>query len=119
MSKHIVVIPGDGIGEEITDSAVQVLQEVDAVCKIGLTFERRIAGGTAYDECGSPLPKETIEAAKKADAILFGAVGGDKWDNVEPTCGRNKPSWAFEKPSAFTSTCVPSRCRRSWPSIRP
>ena len=85
MSKHIVVIPGDGIGEEITDSAVQVLQEVDAVCKIGLTFERRIAGGTAYDECGSPLPKETIEAAKKADAILFGAVGGDKWDNVEPT----------------------------------
>ena len=85
MSKHIVVIPGDGIGEEITDSAVQVLQEVDAVCKIGLTFERRIAGGTAYDECGSPLPKETIEAAKKTDAILFGAVGGDKWDNVEPT----------------------------------
>ena len=71
MSKHIVVIPGDGIGEEITDSAVQVLQEVDAVCKIGLTFERRIAGGTAYDECGSPLPKETIEAAKKADAAAF------------------------------------------------
>ena len=44
-----------------------------------------MAGGTAYDACGTPLPKETVEAAKKADAILFGAVGGDQWDDVEPT----------------------------------
>lgn len=85
MSKHIVVIPGDGIGEEITASAVKVLQKVDEVCHLGLTFERQMAGGTAYDACGTPLPKETVEAAKKADAILFGAVGGDKWDAVEPT----------------------------------
>ena len=84
MAKHIVVIPGDGIGEEITESAVRVLQKIDEVCHIGLTFEKKPAGGTAYDLCGSPLPEDTIEAAKKADAILFGAVGGDKWDNVEP-----------------------------------
>lgn len=85
MSKHIVVIPGDGIGEEITASAVKVLQKVDEVCQIGLTFERQMAGGTAYDACGTPLPKETVEAAKNADAILFGAVGGNQWDDVEPT----------------------------------
>ena len=84
MAKHIVVIPGDGIGEEITASAVNVLQKIDEVCHIGLTFEKKPAGGTAYDLCGSPLPEDTIEAAKKADAILFGAVGGDKWDNVDP-----------------------------------
>ena len=119
MSKHIVVIPGDGIGEEITDSAVQVLQEVDAVCKIGLTFERRIAGGTAYDECGSPLPKETIEAAKKPMPSSMVPSAGTNGITSNRPCGRNKPSWAFEKPSAFTSTCGPSRCRRSWPSIRP
>lgn len=84
MAKHIVVIPGDGIGEEITAGAVKALEKIDEVCHIGLTFEKKPAGGTAYDLCGSPLPEDTIEAAKKADAILFGAVGGDKWDNVDP-----------------------------------
>ena len=85
MGKHIVVIPGDGIGQEITEAAVKVLQKVDAKCGIGLTYEWKDAGGTAYDKVGSPLPDDTVDAAKQADAILFGAVGGDKWDNVEPT----------------------------------
>lgn len=84
MGKHIVVIPGDGIGQEITEAAVKVLQKVDEKCGIGLSYEWKDAGGTAYDKVGSPLPEDTIEAAKKADAILFGAVGGDKWDGVEP-----------------------------------
>lgn len=84
MGKHIVVIPGDGIGKEITESAVRVLQKTDEVCGLGLTYAWKDAGGTAYDKVGSPLPDDTIEAAKNADAILFGAVGGDKWDGVEP-----------------------------------
>lgn len=84
MTKHITVIPGDGIGKEITDAAVKVLKKVDEIYHIGLTFETRDAGGTAYDKFGTPLPADTIEAAKQADAILFGAVGGDQWDNVEP-----------------------------------
>ena len=52
-----------------------------------------MAGGTAYDACGDPLPKETVEAAQNADAVLFGAVGGDKWDNVDPlkTAGKSRP----------------------------
>ncbi|MCI1248584.1 MAG: 3-isopropylmalate dehydrogenase [Megasphaera sp.] len=85
MTKHIVVIPGDGIGEEITSAAVSVLQKIDEKCHIGMDFTYKMAGGTAYDSCGSPLPQETIDAAKKADAILFGAVGGTQWDNVKPT----------------------------------
>lgn len=84
MAKHITVIPGDGIGKEITDAAVKVLKKVDETYHIGLTFEPKDAGGTAYDKFGTPLPADTIEAAKQADAILFGAVGGDQWDNVEP-----------------------------------
>lgn len=84
MAKHITVIPGDGIGKEITDAAVKVLKKVDETYHIGLTFETKDAGGTAYDKFGTPLPADTIEAAKQADAILFGAVGGDQWDNVEP-----------------------------------
>ena len=60
MAKHIVVIPGDGIGEEITAGAVKVLRKIDEVCHIGLTFEKKQSVGTAYDLCGSHLPEDTI-----------------------------------------------------------
>lgn len=80
--KKIVVIAGDGIGKEITDSAVVVLKKIDEKFNIGLEFEYRDAGGSAYDKFGEPLPAETLDACKKADAILFGAVGGKKWDNL-------------------------------------
>lgn len=85
MNHHIVVIPGDGIGKEITDSAVAVLQKVASLYHISLTFETKLAGGAAYDACGTPLPEETIDAAERGDAVLFGAVGGDKWDHVAPS----------------------------------
>ncbi|MDQ0203595.1 3-isopropylmalate dehydrogenase [Pectinatus haikarae] len=84
MPKNIVVIPGDGIGKEITDAAVDVLKKIDKKYGIDLTFSFYDAGGTAYDKFGVPLPDDTLNAAKAADAVLFGAVGGDKWDNVEP-----------------------------------
>ena len=84
MAKKIVVIPGDGIGTEITESAVEVLKKVDERFSIGMEYEFHDAGGTAYDKYGVPLPKETVEAAKASDGVLFGAVGGDKWDNVSP-----------------------------------
>lgn len=80
--KKIIVIPGDGIGKEVTDSAVVVLKKIDEKFQIGLEFEYRDAGGTAYDKFGEPLPAETLDACKKADAVLFGAVGGKKWDNI-------------------------------------
>lgn len=81
--KKIVVIPGDGIGKEVTESAVKVLKKIDEKFKLGLEFENRDAGGTAYEKFGEPLPAETLDACKKADAILFGAVGGKQWDNLE------------------------------------
>ena len=82
MSK-IVVIPGDGIGKEITESAVEVLKKADAKFNLNLEYEFKDAGGTAYDKFGMPLPEETLNACKNADAVLFGAVGGNKWDNVK------------------------------------
>lgn len=80
--KKIIVIPGDGIGKEITDSAVVVLKKIDEKFNIGLEFDYRDAGGAAYDKFGEPLPAETLDACKKADAVLFGAVGGKKWDTL-------------------------------------
>ncbi|MBQ9365412.1 MAG: 3-isopropylmalate dehydrogenase [Schwartzia sp.] len=84
MAKKIVVIPGDGIGKEITESAVAVMKKTAEKFKLELNFEYHDAGGTAYDKFGTPLPDETVKAAKASDGVLFGAVGGDKWDNVEP-----------------------------------
>ena len=84
MSYKITVIPGDGIGKEITDSAVEVLKKVDEKFGLGLSYTYKDAGGTAYDKFGTPLPEDTIEACKASDGVLFGAVGGDKWDNVDP-----------------------------------
>ena len=84
MAYNITVIPGDGIGKEITDGAVEVLKAADKKFGLGLNFAYHDAGGTAYDKFGTPLPQETIDACKASDGVLFGAVGGDKWDKVDP-----------------------------------
>ena len=80
--KKIIVIPGDGIGQEITKCAVEVLKKIDEKFKIGLEFETRDAGGTSYEKFGTPLTDEALDACKKADGVLFGAVGGKKWDSL-------------------------------------
>lgn len=82
--KQIVVIPGDGIGREITDAAILVLKKVAEKYNIELAFSEYDAGGAAIDKFGEPLPQATIDAAQAADAVLLGAVGGPKWDSVAP-----------------------------------
>lgn len=80
MKKTIAVLPGDGIGPEVTDAAVKVLQSI--AMRYGHTFHLKHAsiGGSAVDAHGTPLPDETIAACEASDAILLGAVGGPKWD---------------------------------------
>ncbi|WP_297568849.1 3-isopropylmalate dehydrogenase [uncultured Anaerovibrio sp.] len=97
MAKKIVVIPGDGIGEEITNSAVAVMKRVAERFSLDLEYEYKDAGGTAYDKFGVPLPDDTLNACKSADGILFGAVGGDKWDNVEPALRPEKAILGLRK----------------------
>ena len=97
MAKKIVVIPGDGIGEEITNSAVAVMKRVAERFYLDLEYEYKDAGGTAYDKFGVPLPEDTLNACKSADGILFGAVGGDKWDNVEPALRPEKAILGLRK----------------------
>ena len=97
MAKKIVVIPGDGIGSEITTSAVAVLKKAAEKFNLDLEYEYKDAGGTAYDKFGVPLPDDTLEACKKADGVLFGAVGGDKWDNVDPALRPEKAILGLRK----------------------
>ena len=84
MKKHICVMPGDGIGPEIVEEALRVLNA--AAKKFGHEFstEDALIGGSAIDATGTPLPEATVEACKKADAVLLGAVGGPKWDTLDP-----------------------------------
>ena len=84
VNKNIVVIPGDGIGTEITTAAVAVLHAAAARTDMKCICTTHLAGGAAIDEYGVPLPEATVAAAKVADAVLLGAVGGPKWDNVAP-----------------------------------
>ena len=82
MSK-ILILPGDGIGHEITAEALKVLTTLQQEFGLNVEIEQALIGGAAVDAQGSPLAQDTIELARKADAILLGAVGGYKWDNLE------------------------------------
>ncbi len=83
MGKHILILEGDGIGPEIVREARKVLDVVNAKFDLGLTFENELMGGCAIDVHGVPLADSTLEKARKADAILLGAVGGPKWDKLD------------------------------------
>jgi 3-isopropylmalate dehydrogenase len=83
VSKNILVLPGDGIGPEIVAEAVKVLDKVNTDFQLGLSVDHALVGGAAYDAAGDPLPEETLGKARKADAILFGSIGGPKWDAIE------------------------------------
>jgi len=80
MKKNIVLLPGDGIGPEVTRAAAAILRETAHEFSHEFTFLELPLGGAAIDATGSPLPNETLDACKKADAVFLGAVGGPKWD---------------------------------------
>ncbi len=84
MSKQyrITLLPGDGIGPEITAVAVDVLNEVGKQCGLEFQFSNALVGGSAIDETGSPLPEETLTTCRASDAVLLAAIGGYKWDSL-------------------------------------
>ncbi|MGE9266962.1 MAG: 3-isopropylmalate dehydrogenase [Verrucomicrobiales bacterium] len=84
MSHTITVLPGDGIGPEVMAEALKVLDAVSAKFNFKISHSTHLVGGAAYDAHGTPLPEETVKACEQADAILFGSVGGPKWENLAP-----------------------------------
>ncbi|MBL0702724.1 MAG: 3-isopropylmalate dehydrogenase [Sulfurospirillum sp.] len=80
---NIAIIKGDGIGFEIVNEAIKVLNAVCLNENFKLSYKEYLMGGCAYDITNNPLPNETVEGCKKSDAILFGAIGGEKWDSLE------------------------------------
>lgn len=79
----IAVLPGDGIGKEITPEAVEVLKKVGSKFNISFEFEEGLIGGCAIDATGGPFPEATQRLVKESDAVLLGAVGGPKWEGLD------------------------------------
>lgn len=107
--KNIVVIAGDGIGEEITSAAVRILDKATAKSSLHLTYDKQLAGGAAIDKYGVPLPDFVVKAAKQADAVLLGAVGGPKWDHVAPEIRAEKAILGLRKELGLYANLRPVR----------
>ncbi|MBP5438370.1 MAG: 3-isopropylmalate dehydrogenase [Treponema sp.] len=84
MEKNIALIPGDGIGPDVVAEGVNVLNAVAAKFGHKFNYTNVIAGGAAIDKWGKPLPQDQLDICLKSDAVLLGAVGGPKWDDVAP-----------------------------------
>jgi len=82
MPKKIAVLSGDGIGPEIVAEAIKVLKYLNSDMNLGLVCDQALIGGAAYDAFGTPLPQQTLNLCKNADAVLLGAVGGPKWEGL-------------------------------------
>ncbi|OQX37797.1 MAG: 3-isopropylmalate dehydrogenase [Oceanospirillales bacterium LUC14_002_19_P2] len=81
--KKLLVLPGDGIGPEIVNEALKVLDKVKDKFGLAVSVDEALLGGAAIDATGNPFPAETLDKAMSADALLMGAVGGPKWDHLE------------------------------------
>ena len=79
--KHILIVPGDGIGQEVTEVGKKVLEKIAAKFGHDFTYDEALIGHVAIEATGDPLPAETLEKMKASDAVLFGAVGHPKYDN--------------------------------------
>ncbi|MFC5712689.1 3-isopropylmalate dehydrogenase [Thalassorhabdus alkalitolerans] len=82
MNKRITVLPGDGIGPEVVEGAIKVLDEVAALYGHKFDYNYEKIGGVAIDQENTPLPEQTVNACKESDGVLLGAVGGPKWDTL-------------------------------------
>ncbi len=119
MKAHIVTLPGDGVGPEVTAAAVAVLQAVAKHGGHAFQFEEHAIGGSAIDAFGEPLPNASLDACKRADAVLLGAVGGPKWSDPNAKVRPDKACWRCARRWACTPTCARCRCIRRWPNLSP
>ena len=82
-NRKLLILPGDGIGPEVMDQARRIIDWLDRRGAVGFDITEGLIGGAAYDATGSPFPDETLAAALESDAVLFGAVGGPKWESLD------------------------------------
>lgn len=109
MKKNIAVIPGDGIGPEIVKEAVKVLKAIEKKYQHAFTYTEVCAGGCAIDKYGKSLPEESLQACLDSDSVLLGAVGGPKWDNVDPSIRPEKALLGIRKEMGLYANLRPAK----------
>ncbi len=109
VKKNICIIEGDGIGPEITRAARDVLLAISEKFNVEFEFSYALMGGAAIDEKGVPLPEETIKLSKESDAVLLGAVGGEKWDKLPPELRPEKALLGIRKELGLFSNLRPAK----------
>lgn len=109
---RITLLPGDGIGPEIVDAAVEVLNAAAKKYNMNLEYDHQLIGGAAIEATGHPLPEATVKSAQTADAVLLGAVGGPKWDNVEPALRPEKALLGIRKALGLYCNLRPMKVSR-------
>jgi len=107
---NIAVLPGDGIGQEVTPEAVKVLTAVARGRAATFNFESAVVGGAAIDATGDPLPPATLALCQRADAILFGAVGGPQWDDAPHEKRPERGLLGLRKELDLFANLRPARC---------
>lgn len=115
MKLNIALLKGDGIGPEIVDSAVRVLNKIGEKFGHEFVFTPYLIGGAAIDATGEPLPKETVEGCLTSDSVLLGAVGGPKWDTLP---GNKRPEKALLGIRAAMELYTNLRPARLYPALK-
>ncbi|MGH7355130.1 MAG: 3-isopropylmalate dehydrogenase [Candidatus Rokuibacteriota bacterium] len=110
MTHKIAVLPGDGIGREVTPEAVRVLRAVGKGSGTTFEFEEGLVGGGAIDATGAPLPPATLALCRAADAMLFGAVGGPKWDDLPQEQRPERGLLGLRKQLDLYANLRPAKC---------
>ncbi len=107
---HILLLPGDGIGPEVVGETQKIIDWFSANSALDFTTSEALIGGIAYDEAGTPYPDATNEAAKAADAILLGAVGGPKWEALDYSVRPERGLLAIRKELGLFANLRPAMC---------
>ena len=119
MTYNIAVLDGDGIGPEICAGAIKVLDAVGEKFGHKFNFEHLLIGGCAIDNCGVPLPQETIDKCLKSDSVLLGAVGGYKWDHMSGDTRPEKGLLQIRKAMGLYSNIRPAKLWKSLAKASP
>ena len=109
-TKHILLLPGDGIGPEVVAETLKIIGWFSANSAVKFTTSTALLGGAAYDAVGTPFPAETVVDAKKADAVLLGAVGGPKWEHLPIALRPEKGLLGIRKELGLFANLRPAIC---------
>jgi len=119
MDARILLLPGDGIGPEVTTEAEKLIRALAGQYGLKLEIESALIGGAALDETGSPLPEDTLARCREADAVVLGAVGGPKWDGVEAELRPERGLLNLRKELKLFANLRPVRLHPSLAKISP